>query len=341
LNDLNHNNNSFKPKDKERRSFFKHKSKSKELRQHHSWSNPNFKASICDLCAKKLFNNQELLHCSDCGINIHSSCKDQAEKFGCPKSGRSSLKNSQDETDQKNGKIAPNEEPVHVLARRKTIDEENCDKSDNDNVIIRTSSLSFNNSNANNRGSMTSLIKNHPLSVVYPNGFYAATSPDALWEELNLWAEEPEAWSSGIGKLEKKRLTSKEIKRQDIMHELYITEKHHCQILVVLKHTYSDTLINQNIIPGEEVDKLLPKLDHLLNLHQNFLRNLKKRKDECVIVETIHDVIHEQFSNDNAKLLIEAYTQFCAQKDLTDGMFQKFLQNNLNYQNFIKVCEFN
>jgi len=36
-------------------------------------------------------------------------------------------------------------------------------------------------------------------------------------------------------------------------------------------------------------------------------------------------------------MIVEAYTAFCAQKDLTDKAFQKLLQINVSYQAFVKV----
>lgn len=52
---------------------------------------------------------------------------------------------------------------------------------------------------------------------------------------MGLWIEDAEAWSSTMTKPVLKEMNTKDIKRQDIIHELVVTEKHHCRILVILK----------------------------------------------------------------------------------------------------------
>lgn len=52
--------------------------------------------------------------------------------------------------------------------------------------------------------------------------------------ELRLAVPEPEAWSMMHDKEYLSTLSEKEIKRQDIIHELIQTEKNHCAVLLII-----------------------------------------------------------------------------------------------------------
>jgi len=77
--------------------------------------------------------------------------------------------------------------------------------------------------------------------------------PSVEWDKLDVWFEDQEPWSDTVDNEKRKSLSAKEIKRQNTIHgitvvgycrytvifdfsDLYITEKHHCQTLIVLKH---------------------------------------------------------------------------------------------------------
>lgn len=53
--------------------------------------------------------------------------------------------------------------------------------------------------------------------------------------ELKLATPEPEAWSMMQDKEYLSTLSEKEIKRQDIIHELIQTEKNHCAVLLIIE----------------------------------------------------------------------------------------------------------
>jgi len=58
--------------------------------------------------------------------------------------------------------------------------------------------------------------------------------------------------------------------------------------------TYYEAILHQKIFTVEEMDKLFPKVNALLSVHQSFLSSLKRRKEERVVVGTIHDIILQQ-----------------------------------------------
>jgi len=62
------------------------------------------------------------------------------------------------------------------------------------------------------------------------------------------------------------------MKRQNIIYELVLTERHHCQVLVLLQQLYYEGLAHNRI--------LTPKQLQLVILKENFLNNLQMFGDE-------------------------------------------------------------
>jgi hypothetical protein len=48
------------------------------------------------------------------------------------------------------------------------------------------------------------------------------------WEDLDLWADQPANWATKFGE-QAAGLGEKALKRQNVIYELVLTERHHCQ----------------------------------------------------------------------------------------------------------------
>jgi hypothetical protein len=135
-----------------------------------------------------------------------------------------------------------------------------------------------------------------------------------------LWSEEVEAWSL---KYPNEKLQKSEKKKQDIIYgkrfiyiyisivlELYRTEKHHCQVIIVLQQVniylfytnlihllqaYQVRLREEKILSDKELDELVPAvLDGLLDFHLCLIRRIRQRQKKATIVDSISDVIFEE-----------------------------------------------
>lgn len=76
---------------------------------------------------------------------------------------------------------------------------------------------------------------------------------------------EPETWSPSVPKEIVKSLTAKQVKRQEHIYELIITEKRHCQILLLMQKVFAESL--RRHFNNLNLDRLFPKLQELTDLH--------------------------------------------------------------------------
>uniref|UniRef100_A0A0R3RK98 DH domain-containing protein n=1 Tax=Elaeophora elaphi TaxID=1147741 RepID=A0A0R3RK98_9BILA len=158
------------------------------------------------------------------------------------------------------------------------------------------------------------------------------------WADLDLWAEEPITWSSSNSSL---KLSKKERKKQDIIHELYLTEKHHCQVLVILKQVYQEGLRIKGIMDETKQSELIPPvLDTLLDFHLNFLRQLNRKRLEAEVVSSIAKIVYLEFEKgERNQAAIYAYTEFCSKYDQCGRLYDEWMLKNAELRKFFDQYE--
>ena len=160
------------------------------------------------------------------------------------------------------------------------------------------------------------------------------------WEDLHLWDPEPESWSL---KDPHQHLSSAESKRQNVIHELYRTEKHHCQVIVFFQQAYQVGLRSLNLLSEDQIRSLIPDvLDSLLDFHLRLLRRMKERREASLMVDTVSDIVAEEFANGPyTKAAISAYTIFCISKNDSCQAYSDICEKNANVRKFFEFYKQN
>ncbi|XP_067622138.1 rho guanine nucleotide exchange factor 18 [Eurosta solidaginis] len=127
---------------------------------------------------------------------------------------------------------------------------------------------------------------------------------------LGIAAEEHDSWSPSVPKEVLKTLKEKQIKRQEHIYEFIMTEKHHCQTLLVMQKIFVESL--QRHFPSLNINNMFPRLSELTELHISFLKKLRQKQREQYVVGSIADILLDFFSLDKAQHLRLSYGEFCA-----------------------------
>lgn len=95
----------------------------------------------------------------------------------------------------------------------------------------------------------------------------APIGPQDLGAEpiLGVAIDEPDSWSPSVPKEVVKSLKDKQVKRQEHIYEFIMTEKHHCQTLLVMQKVFADSL--QRHFTQPNLDRMFPRLQDLTELH--------------------------------------------------------------------------
>ncbi|KAJ7385328.1 hypothetical protein OS493_016404 [Desmophyllum pertusum] len=148
--------------------------------------------------------------------------------------------------------------------------------------------------------------------------------------------DEPEAWSVTVDKKIHKKMTAKEIKRQDVIHELIQTEVHHVRTLKIMQKIFYKGMLNH--LPQETVDQIMPRLDDLLQINGDFLNRLKASEGDDTVVNSIGDVLEQQFSGETSEKMKSAYGEFCSNHMEGVELYKKLLRTDKKFADFITKC---
>ncbi|XP_023217432.1 A-kinase anchor protein 13-like isoform X3 [Centruroides sculpturatus] len=148
--------------------------------------------------------------------------------------------------------------------------------------------------------------------------------------------EESESWSTTIDKKVLKKLKDKEIKRQEGIHELILTEKNHCITLKIMQKIYASGMIKELNMSKDLVERILPSIEELLDVHLNFLYKLKERQQKGCIIENVGDILVQQFQGEMAEQMKSAYGHFCSQHKDALSLYKDISKSDRKFQNFIK-----
>ncbi|NWQ83610.1 ARHGI factor, partial [Columbina picui] len=155
---------------------------------------------------------------------------------------------------------------------------------------------------------------------------------------------EAESWSLAVEQPYVKRQKRDVIKRQDVIYELMQTEMHHVRTLKIMLKVYSKAMREELQFPNAVITKLFPCVDELLELHGQFLLQLKERRKESLeegsdrnyIIQNIGDLLVKQFSGENGERMKEKYGVFCCGHNEAVSHYKDLLQSNKKFQNLIK-----
>ncbi|XP_031567652.1 uncharacterized protein LOC116302491 [Actinia tenebrosa] len=148
-------------------------------------------------------------------------------------------------------------------------------------------------------------------------------------------------WQQTVDKKILKKLKQKEIKRQEVIHELIHTEKTHVRNLKVLDKVFYRPMKKKNIWQYDMIRLLFPNLGDLIQVHVLLLQAMKKRELENEVISNIGDIMLDRFDNEAGERAKEACATFCNnQKYALDQLKQRKAKDQKLAQ-FITACEMN
>ncbi|XP_070763222.1 A-kinase anchor protein 13-like [Enoplosus armatus] len=156
---------------------------------------------------------------------------------------------------------------------------------------------------------------------------------------------EADSWSGTVDKKFLKMLKKDEIKKQDVIYELYQTEFHHVRTLKIMSEVYYKGLQKELQLDSHTLDKIFPVLDDLLDTHTHFLTLLLERKrassaegqnNNSILICSIGDVLVNQFSGCIADRMKKVYGKFCSRHNKAVTLYKDLHAKDKRFQAFIK-----
>ncbi|ELU18663.1 hypothetical protein CAPTEDRAFT_209220 [Capitella teleta] len=152
---------------------------------------------------------------------------------------------------------------------------------------------------------------------------------------------EAEAWSVTVDKKTLKKLSAKDIKRQDHIWELIQTERRHYRTLSIMQKKFAVGLRREVNLSQDMISRIFPRLEELLEIHRSFVQQLMDRQREKPdkSIDSIGDVLLNQFDGEMGQRMKEAYGEFCSRHNEAVQLYKDLLKQDRKFQAFIKKCK--
>ena len=121
---------------------------------------------------------------------------------------------------------------------------------------------------------------------------------------------DPPDWRISLPEPELARLSSSQLKRQDVINELFHTERSHVRNLKVLDLLFRRPLLDTGRMPRDLLDRLFPNLEEVLALHTRHNNAMKTRLKAGFPVGDICDILDDMFLDSSGDKLVRVCGEF-------------------------------
>ncbi|XP_051054969.1 rho guanine nucleotide exchange factor 11 isoform X12 [Phodopus roborovskii] len=168
--------------------------------------------------------------------------------------------------------------------------------------------------------------------------------PHLLEDDLGQLSDlEPEPdvqnWQHTVGKDVMAGLTQREIDRQEVINELFVTEASHLRTLRVLDLIFYQRMKKENLMPRDELARLFPNLPELIEIHNSWCEAMKRLREEGPIIRDIGDLMLARFDGPAREELQQVAAQFCSYQSVALELIKTKQRKESRFQLFMQEAE--
>ncbi|XP_048880209.1 rho guanine nucleotide exchange factor 1b isoform X5 [Brienomyrus brachyistius] len=152
--------------------------------------------------------------------------------------------------------------------------------------------------------------------------------------------QDPPNWRDQVPGGIFKELSKKEIKRQEVINELFTTEHAHVRMLSVLQTVFFRPLERREIMTLPELSTIFPNLDDIFEMHYAFYENLKKlRQEDNFIIKTLSSTLLNRFHGSEGEWFQKLTARFCSHQSYALDVIKSRQKKDPSFGSFIQEAE--
>ncbi|XP_034718096.1 rho guanine nucleotide exchange factor 12 isoform X2 [Etheostoma cragini] len=154
---------------------------------------------------------------------------------------------------------------------------------------------------------------------------------------------DPPNWQQLVGREVLAGLRSQEIKRQEVINELFYTERAHVRMLRVLDHIFYQKLAKESILPPADIKNIFTNLDEILQLHVSILEQMAavRKRNESSVIDQIGDDLLSWFSGGEEEKIKKAVGTFCSNQPFALEIIKTKQKKDSRFTSFVQEAESN
>ncbi|XP_058016823.1 rho guanine nucleotide exchange factor 11 isoform X9 [Ahaetulla prasina] len=168
--------------------------------------------------------------------------------------------------------------------------------------------------------------------------------PHLLEDELGQFSDlemEPDSqnWQHTVGREAAAQLPQREIDRQEVINELFVTEASHLRTLRVLDLVFYQRLKREGHLSREELALLFPNLPELIEIHNSLSESMKKLREEGPVVKEVGDLMLSRFDGAALEEFQQVVAEFCAYQSMALELIRTKKRKETRFQLFMQDAE--
>ncbi|KAM6190931.1 rho guanine nucleotide exchange factor 12 isoform 1-T1 [Sarcoramphus papa] len=172
-------------------------------------------------------------------------------------------------------------------------------------------------------------------------GYADVQSEDELYDfDMDM---DPPNWQQLVSREVLMGLKPYEIKRQEVINELFYTERAHVRTLKVLHNVFYQRVTREGILNSSDKRKIFSNLEDILGLHvalNDQMKAIRKRNETSVIGQIGEDLL-SWFSGPAEEKLKHATATFCSNQPFALEVIKSRQKKDSRFQTFVQDAESN
>ncbi|KAL2095087.1 hypothetical protein ACEWY4_009806 [Coilia grayii] len=179
-----------------------------------------------------------------------------------------------------------------------------------------------------------------PARRMDPLGSSEVQSEDDQGAEAEL---DPSTWQMSVPREILQGLTSQEIERQEVIYELFYTERTHLRMLRVLDHVFYQKLNRDGILPPGDIKHIFTNLEEIVQLHASITEQMMaiRKKNENSVIGLVGDDLLTWFSGSAEERIKQAVGTFCSNQPFALELIKSRQKKDQRFTSFMQEAESN
>ncbi|XP_029436686.1 rho guanine nucleotide exchange factor 11 isoform X3 [Rhinatrema bivittatum] len=146
-------------------------------------------------------------------------------------------------------------------------------------------------------------------------------------------------WQHTVGREVAPSLPQRERSRQEVIHELFVTEASHLRILRVLDLIFYQRMKKENLLSQDELWLLFPNLSELIEIHNSLSESMKRLREEGPVVGEISDLMLSRFDGSAGEEIQQEAAKFCSYQSFALELIKTKQRKETRFNLFMQEAE--
>ncbi|KAK1787561.1 hypothetical protein P4O66_016052 [Electrophorus voltai] len=181
-----------------------------------------------------------------------------------------------------------------------------------------------------------------PLRRMEPLSSGEVQSEDDQGTEVEAELDPPH-WQTLVSRDVLAQLPPHEIKRQEVINELFYTERAHLRMLKVLENVFYQRMSREAVLPPGDIKNIFTNLEEIVLLHASIMEQMTavRKNNDAAVIDVIGDDLLSWFSGAEEEKIKLAAGTFCSNQPFALELIKSRQKKDQRFASFVQEAESN